>query len=624
MACEKPKACVFWDGVDFPFRQDPDLISQNMKHSLEKLVLFGDFSFKAFVDEDMVTDELLRVYKEAGITIIPVPGDKYARAHYMITHILLWTVENPYNYPYRSSLCVMSSKLIENKSLFRHILLKVERLDYNVIVALEPPPGHLPSTELRFVTLASFSKSLLDGVEPCNDQSRTSQDPQDLVRFPPLCASAYGQDDLEDLPLPEGGDTDLMSHRTKSFLGPQRFPEGHLPIKAYIHNENFSPESFHVYKDAGMTILIDISTRLPIVNGNVLLHHLFIESVVPGCIPPYPVHMPKETFPNRVPSLFPKDISTRDIIILWNVEGCPTAKDRTLGLTIHEAIRPKGYRGYMSIMPYVDSENERANVPWSDDNMIKITVVTKGENEYAKVTRMMLDMLFWAMNNDEPTHFILISKPSKYMTNWDNVVRVLQARGSDVILAPSDDIELPLSTVNLKLLCKHPVAEKLPLSVELSGGVEFGAADHVGVFWVVENENFPPDPMKLMDVPKKPGMRIAFIPERNKYEKATRILADMLVFARKNAHQGSSLIVISEPFQDAMFDFVAQSLRGIGYNVVSTDLDYMVTFGTAEWSSRSRVFGSGYCQCERCLIAIRMAPAVKCQHGSLVTPCYRV
>lgn len=85
----------------------------------------------------------------------------------MIPDILLWTVENPKNSPYRLNLCVISN-LIEDESLFHDILVKVEDLNYIVILALPP---HLPSSELRFVSLECFSASLSDGVEPNNDQS---------------------------------------------------------------------------------------------------------------------------------------------------------------------------------------------------------------------------------------------------------------------------------------------------------------------------------------------------------------------------------------------------------------------------------------------------------------------
>ncbi|VVB07583.1 unnamed protein product [Arabis nemorensis] len=166
-----------------------------------------------------------------------------------------------------------------------------------------------------------------------------------------------------------------------------------------------------------------------------------------------------------------------------------------------------------------------------------------GEHEDAKFTRMLLDMLFWAMNTDEPTHFMLISRPSKYMAKWDHVVRVLEASGSDVIFGPSE-IQLPFWSHSFDLLCKGsphglalPVRDEGPrdpkllnfkifmisLSLETSSLRSFHP-----IPWAYVNEQ------KLMDVPTKAGMSISYLPEGNKYERVARILADILIFARKN------------------------------------------------------------------------------------------
>lgn len=51
----EPTTCVFWDGVDFPFPNDvcPHDIYQNMKFVLRELGLVGEFSIKAYVDEEI-------------------------------------------------------------------------------------------------------------------------------------------------------------------------------------------------------------------------------------------------------------------------------------------------------------------------------------------------------------------------------------------------------------------------------------------------------------------------------------------------------------------------------------------------------------------------------------------
>lgn len=84
MPYDDPKACVFWDFL-VPNGEGPDRIYQNIPYCLEKLICVSRLK--------LLTDELVHVYKEAGITILPVPDDEYARVHYMVSDILLWTVE---------------------------------------------------------------------------------------------------------------------------------------------------------------------------------------------------------------------------------------------------------------------------------------------------------------------------------------------------------------------------------------------------------------------------------------------------------------------------------------------------------------------------------------------------
>ncbi|VVB07588.1 unnamed protein product [Arabis nemorensis] len=138
-----------------------------------------------------------------------------------------------------------------------------------------------------------------------------------------------------------------------------------------------------------------------------------------------------------------------DILVFWNAED---SINRVYDLYCHinRALNTKGYLGKVSIMAYTD--NKEFTIPYGSYALEKLT---KGDDGYAKVTRMFLDMLFLVMNKDEPTHFIMISRPSQYiMTKWANVVRPLEARGSNVILGASDAIQLPFSIDSLIRLCK--------------------------------------------------------------------------------------------------------------------------------------------------------------------------
>ncbi|VVB07641.1 unnamed protein product [Arabis nemorensis] len=147
-----PNPCVFWDVVDFPFPdgQSPFYIYQALKH----LQIEGDLSIRAFVDEENVTDPLVKAYEEAGITFIAVPKDKNERVNCMIPEILLWTVEHPW----RLELFVIS-KNIEKESLFLDVLDDVVNLNCNVMIAVPPD---LPSSQLHFVSFKCFLKSLLE------------------------------------------------------------------------------------------------------------------------------------------------------------------------------------------------------------------------------------------------------------------------------------------------------------------------------------------------------------------------------------------------------------------------------------------------------------------------------
>ncbi|VVB07637.1 unnamed protein product [Arabis nemorensis] len=356
-----------------------------------------------------------------------------------------------------------------------------------------------------------------------------------------------------------------------------------------------------------------------------------------------PKHEPKKEeetgpFPKGLISVRPKIVARTDVVIFLDVQGCPSLTSFTS--LINLSLQGKGYYGDVSVRAYRD--REESNIQLSDD-INEVIVITNREHEDAKFTRMLLDMLFWSMNTDEPTHFMLISRPAKYMAKWDHVVRVLEASGSDVIFGPSE-IQLPFWSHSFDLLCKGsphglalPIRDEGPRDPKL---LNFKTADQIGIFWVVEE--FPSNPMvvnfiyssmeetmqkkgylgsvslmayvnerKLMDVPTKAGMSISYLPEGNKYERVAQILADILIFARKNVGEGSSLILVSKPFKDAKFDSVCESLRDQGFNVCRADLDYMVTFGTAAWSSRRMV--AGYCLCDMCLSYIRMAPS-ECKH----------
>ncbi|VVB07642.1 unnamed protein product [Arabis nemorensis] len=442
--------------------------------------------------------------------------------------------------------------------------------------------------------------------------------------------------DMEDLPFP----FDYMRRSLVQFGFPDDFS-----ITAYVDEGKFTDDLVDVYRRVGMTIL-------PVKGGKYArVHRILMDIVLWAMANPATYFKPLDlvvisanikeesdflralealgdryyniilALPHELPSTKLPTVKWErsDVLVFWNVED-PIDIDydhESLYTPIAKALDTKGYYGEVSIMAYAD--NEDFKIP-SSDALKKFTVLTKdeGDDGYAKVTRMFLDMLFWVMNNnDEPSHFIMISRPSEYTTKWPNVVQALEGRGFNVILGPSDAIRLPLSIESFTSLCKdiprstRGVKEYLELQ-------KFSGTEKC-IFWVIEK--FPSDPMeipfivermketlkkkgytdryvsvmayfddeKLMEVESIPGMTVTLLPpQEKKSTKVTRLLADMLLFARRNCDETTSLIVIAESFKDARFERVAESLRGLGYNVLSTHLDHMITFGTALWSSRSR------------------------------------
>ncbi|VVB06117.1 unnamed protein product [Arabis nemorensis] len=387
------------------------------------------------------------------------------------------------------------------------------------------------------------------------------------------------------------------------------------------------------------------STNLPIVNSE-----RFLLGIPDRGTFQRPLHEEKsieETgpFPKGIPRLDPEDIywARSEILVFWNVEDPISSTICDLSMDIDCGLRTKGYRGSVSLMAYTD--NKEFTIRHQPYRLKKLTVLTKGDDGYAKATRMFLDMLFLVMNKDEPTHFIMISRTPKYMSKWANVNQALEARGSDVILGPSDAIQLPLSVDGFIRLCKDGprYSPRVKEALELQ---EFSSKE-LCIFWVIEK--FPSYPMsinfifqsmevtlvkkgyhsrhvsmiayvndeKLTKVDTVAGMTITLLPEGNKSTKVTRLLADMLLFAKRSSRYGTSLLVISEPFKDARFERVAKSLKGIGFNLLSAHLDYMVTFGTTLWSTRSIFDGTGYCQCDMCLANIGMdeIPGSRIEHS---------
>lgn len=92
------------------------------------------------------------------------------------------------------------------------------------------------------------------------------------------------------------------------------------------------------------------------------------------------------------------------------------------------------------------------------------------EDKSAKVTRMLLDIMFWAMNNDDaPQNLLLISKPFEDYTACDTVMKALERRCFNVVFRPSDKISsVDESTIEIfESLCENrPDGEQKLVSIK--------------------------------------------------------------------------------------------------------------------------------------------------------------
>ncbi|CAL9245749.1 unnamed protein product [Arabidopsis halleri] len=134
--------CIFWDLEDYSLGY-PDMIYQNIKPALENNGYRGEVSISAYVQNETLPDDLLDIFREAGVKISSVPKDysKHKRVARMFLDILLWAVDNPDP----ANLMIISNNFSEHK-LFVKTLSYLNKRGYNVLLA---EPGKVASEEVR-------------------------------------------------------------------------------------------------------------------------------------------------------------------------------------------------------------------------------------------------------------------------------------------------------------------------------------------------------------------------------------------------------------------------------------------------------------------------------------------
>ncbi|KAG7566662.1 NYN domain limkain-b1-type [Arabidopsis suecica] len=161
---------VFWDLDDCsnPNDSHPHLIYQNIKSALENKGYRGEVSISAYVQDETLPDDLLDIFREAGVKISFVPKDStHKRVARMFLDILLWAVDNPHP----ANLMIISNNFSEHK-LFLKTLHYLKQRHYNVLLA---EPGKVVSEEVRLL----FSDDLLENLIKQSEVEEHSKDSED-------------------------------------------------------------------------------------------------------------------------------------------------------------------------------------------------------------------------------------------------------------------------------------------------------------------------------------------------------------------------------------------------------------------------------------------------------------
>ncbi|XP_024005881.1 uncharacterized protein LOC18028876 isoform X2 [Eutrema salsugineum] len=185
-------------------------------------------------------------------------------------------------------------------------------------------------------------------------------------------------------------------------------------------------------------------------------------------------------------SLHPEDMAGWfETDIFWDVQGCP-CDISTLGSDLIS----KGYTDNVLIRPYIGTDYEGAVT--AGNYRCTPEVVIHGENDL-KVMRMLLDIVFWAMNYDDVPQnlMMLFSKPSSKDTKCERVLQALERRGFNVILRPCAEIDTS-TIVSFEQLCEEKPTNQSVNSLGRSVESERLASQPVLVFWLVDD--CPPKP----------------------------------------------------------------------------------------------------------------------------------
>ncbi|CAN6875418.1 unnamed protein product [Brassica oleracea] len=316
--------------------------------------------------------------------------------------------------------------------------------------------------------------------------------------------------------------------------------------------------------------------------------------------PDLDVSMPHQIFSNHMPrisreeaigfssglaSLYNQDFDMSQIHVFWDVQSCPT--DISIILPV---LREKGYHGRVLLRPYLPYQGDEPLLGYRDDGYARVPSIKVEGDSYAAIARMLLDILFWAMNHDDlPQNLILISQPSK---DIDIVIQALERRDTanqTLLQSPCRTItdlsrKLKRSPVIIFWLVDSCPSNPYEFRNKFSSTLEDkGYADYESVTaYVEEGKNSD----EVINVCRKSGLQVSLEPEGDEFGKFSLMLLDMINWTQASGAP-FNFLVISKPFRDAMCDSVFKDVKSRGFNVLFEMVDYMVTFGSSLWSAKS-------------------------------------
>ncbi|CAA7039707.1 unnamed protein product [Microthlaspi erraticum] len=703
---------VFWDVEDFPFPNgvSPPLIYHKMKLFVESVPCPAEVTtIVAYVDKEELSDELIRVYDDAGITLFPRQGDVYERYQSMVLDISWWEVDmRPLRFA--GSRVMVISKEINKDSPFFTFFKSIASLCHPIYYTpadhdldpprrsgwLEPICFNLPSDPIdQNVTLHRTFHRLRSSIEESLDYSHDQTMPDDDLMN--LDSSPFDQTmsrssssssrtcvfwDSGDHPLHNDDPWSTYAMLQKTMLEKTLGScSGDLSLIIYVDEEYIKDDLAGFNMDKGITII------RPQGDKHARVHHMLVDIVLWSLDNPATYFEPRTLmvvsenmepgtdfrnalealekryynvlfgdpespdliggrfkpmgqkaavgFSSGIASLDFHDFSTSEIVTFWDVTGC-----KTTFASINPVLEKKGYHGPLIIKPYVemgspedvDEDDLVGILPVGMECESRIRVRSEGD-KYAKVTRMLLDILFWAMNHDDvPQNLMLISEPFEDITKkCDTVLQALERRGFNIIFKPSHKVAcIDDSTVdNFEALCgmvpKQLTNQRHGMysSRILTDQSRYLALRPVILFWLVKD--YPPsNPKKIWNifksavskkgyhwidpqlrvyvdkekiseemimVYKSAGITLKVIPENEVHGKITNMLLDFIRGTRRILTP-ANYIVMSEPFIDHMSDIVVEGLRLRGSNVLYDVPGYVLTFGTSQWSAESLLDGS--------------------------------